>query len=188
MQGPRIVSIQTTSERGGAEYANVDLLDALAGRGHDVVLLLKPGLFGLEIDDLAYHPFLSVTIAHARLVANGTDNPIAELGGFKPRISKRAEDLTTVLTYVSLGYGIAAVSPTMANCCVPNVTFKKIASKAAPVVEFAFMYRTNESAPATRTLIEAILRGEITNNTQSVADWLQGHAMIRATVEGKEVF
>ncbi len=39
MQGPRIVSIQTTSERGGAEYANVDLLDALAGRGHDVVLL-----------------------------------------------------------------------------------------------------------------------------------------------------
>ena len=35
----RIVSIQTTSERGGAEYANVDLLDALAARGHDVVLL-----------------------------------------------------------------------------------------------------------------------------------------------------
>jgi glycosyltransferase involved in cell wall biosynthesis len=35
----RIVSLQTTSERGGAEYANVDLLDALATRGHDVVLL-----------------------------------------------------------------------------------------------------------------------------------------------------
>jgi glycosyltransferase involved in cell wall biosynthesis len=35
----RIVSIQTTSERGGAEYANVDVLDALAARGHDVVLL-----------------------------------------------------------------------------------------------------------------------------------------------------
>jgi glycosyltransferase involved in cell wall biosynthesis len=35
----RIVSIQTTSERGGAEYANVDLLDALAGRGHDVCLI-----------------------------------------------------------------------------------------------------------------------------------------------------
>jgi glycosyltransferase involved in cell wall biosynthesis len=36
---PRIVSIQSTDERGGAEYANVDLLDALAARGHDVVLL-----------------------------------------------------------------------------------------------------------------------------------------------------
>lgn len=35
----RIVSLQTTSERGGAEYANVDLLEALAARGHDVVLL-----------------------------------------------------------------------------------------------------------------------------------------------------
>jgi glycosyltransferase involved in cell wall biosynthesis len=35
----RIVSIQTTEERGGAEYANVDLLQALRGRGHDVVLL-----------------------------------------------------------------------------------------------------------------------------------------------------
>jgi glycosyltransferase involved in cell wall biosynthesis len=35
----RIVSLQTTNERGGAEYANVDLLAALQGRGHDVVLL-----------------------------------------------------------------------------------------------------------------------------------------------------
>jgi glycosyltransferase involved in cell wall biosynthesis len=35
----RIVSLQTTSECGGAEYANVDLLAALAARGHDVVLL-----------------------------------------------------------------------------------------------------------------------------------------------------
>jgi glycosyltransferase involved in cell wall biosynthesis len=35
----RIVSIQTTNERGGAEYANVDLLDALAARGHEVMLL-----------------------------------------------------------------------------------------------------------------------------------------------------
>lgn len=34
-----IISIQTTSERGGAEYANVDLLSALMERGHDVALL-----------------------------------------------------------------------------------------------------------------------------------------------------
>lgn len=39
MDSHRIVSIQTTEERGGAEYANVDLLQALRGRGHDVVLL-----------------------------------------------------------------------------------------------------------------------------------------------------
>jgi glycosyltransferase involved in cell wall biosynthesis len=35
----RIVSIQTTNERGGAEYANVDLLEALRQRGHDVLLI-----------------------------------------------------------------------------------------------------------------------------------------------------
>jgi glycosyltransferase involved in cell wall biosynthesis len=35
----RIVSLQTTSERGGAEYANADLLEALRQRGHDVLLL-----------------------------------------------------------------------------------------------------------------------------------------------------
>ena len=35
----RIVSIQTTNERGGAEYANVDLLEALRQRGHDVLLV-----------------------------------------------------------------------------------------------------------------------------------------------------
>ncbi len=35
----RLVSIQTTNERGGAEYANVDLLAALQRRGRDVLLL-----------------------------------------------------------------------------------------------------------------------------------------------------
>ncbi len=39
MAGHRIVSLQTTNERGGAEYANVDLLEALDRAGHDVVLL-----------------------------------------------------------------------------------------------------------------------------------------------------
>jgi glycosyltransferase involved in cell wall biosynthesis len=35
----RIVSVMTSSTRGGAEYAAVRLLDALAGRGHEAVLL-----------------------------------------------------------------------------------------------------------------------------------------------------
>ena len=81
---------------------------------------------------------------------------IGALGGFTPKVWKRAEDLTTVLTYVSLGYGIAAVSQDMSNCHAPNVTFKKIASKAVPEVVFSFMYRTNETAPATKALIEAV--------------------------------
>jgi hypothetical protein len=39
VNGHRIVSLQTTDERGGAEYANVDLLAGLQRRGHDVVLM-----------------------------------------------------------------------------------------------------------------------------------------------------
>jgi glycosyltransferase involved in cell wall biosynthesis len=39
VRGHRIVSVQTTDARGGAEYANVDLLEALARRGHEVLLL-----------------------------------------------------------------------------------------------------------------------------------------------------
>jgi DNA-binding transcriptional LysR family regulator len=81
---------------------------------------------------------------------------IANLGGFTPKISKRAEDLTTVLAYVSLGYGIAAVSQDMAKCHIPNVTFKKLAAKAVPDVVFSFMHRTNESAPAVKVFIGAM--------------------------------
>jgi len=90
---------------------------------------------------------------------------IAGIGGFSPKVSKRAEDLTTVLTYVSLGYGIAAVSQDMANCHVPNVSFKKIASKAVPEVKFSFMYRTNETAPAAKALIEAMRAQALKNET-----------------------
>jgi hypothetical protein len=37
---------------------------------------------------------------------------------------------------------------------------------------------------ATRSLIEAILRGEITNRTQAVADWLKVNAPEKVTVPG----
>ncbi len=35
----KIVSVMTTTSSGGAEFAAVEMLDALAGRGHDVVML-----------------------------------------------------------------------------------------------------------------------------------------------------
>jgi DNA-binding transcriptional LysR family regulator len=104
---------------------------------------------------LANEPFVSTSISYDFAFTRHVD-AIGRLGNFKPTISKRAEDLTTVLSYVSLGYGIAAVSPTMANCHVPNVAYKKLASRLAPEVTYAFMYRANESAPATRSLIETM--------------------------------
>jgi glycosyltransferase involved in cell wall biosynthesis len=46
----RLVSILTTSERGGAEYASVDLLAALQARGHDVLLLTNAPRLAAGID------------------------------------------------------------------------------------------------------------------------------------------
>ncbi len=63
MPAPRIVSIQTTGERGGAEYANVDLLEALRRRGHDVRLLTNlPDLAdgtGVPVQSIDLGPKLS---------------------------------------------------------------------------------------------------------------------------------
>jgi DNA-binding transcriptional LysR family regulator len=81
---------------------------------------------------------------------------IAALGGFKPKVSKRAGDLTTVLTYVSGGYGIAAISGELIKCRMPNVTFKEIASSTALEVVYSFMYRTNETGPTSKALIDAM--------------------------------
>jgi len=80
---------------------------------------------------------------------------IAALGEFEPKVSKRAGDLTTVLTYVSSGYGIAAISSELVKCQMPNVTFKEIASSTPFEVVYSFMHRTNETAPASKALIEA---------------------------------
>ena len=35
----KIVSVMTTSSAGGAEFAAIEMLDALADRGHEVVML-----------------------------------------------------------------------------------------------------------------------------------------------------
>ena len=104
---------------------------------------------------LADEAFVSTSVGYDFAFTRHVE-AIASLGGFVPKIAKRAEDLTTVLTYVSLGYGIAAVSQDMANCHVPNVTFKKLAAKAVPDVVFSFMHRTNETAPAVKVLIGAM--------------------------------
>ena len=79
---------------------------------------------------------------------------IAALGGFTPKIGKRAEDLTTVLTYVSAGYGIAAISQEMAKCrrAKRDLSRKSLRS-AVPEVVYSFIYRTNETSPASKVFI-----------------------------------
>jgi DNA-binding transcriptional LysR family regulator len=104
---------------------------------------------------LVNESFVSTSIGYDLAFKKHAES-IAAIGEFKPKIVKRAEDLTTVLAYVSAGYGIAAISQEMAKTAVPNVTFKNIDSSAVPEVVYSFIYRTNENAPASKIFIGAM--------------------------------
>lgn len=69
----KIVSVMTTSAAGGAEFAAVEMLDALAERGHQVVMLSDRADIGrhtrVRVDPLQIGPKLS-TRSWKRLVVN----------------------------------------------------------------------------------------------------------------------
>src|ERR1700730_3763987 len=59
----KVVSVMTSDARGGGEYAAVDMLDALAARGHETVLITnQPGLVkgrGVDVRRIDLGPKLS---------------------------------------------------------------------------------------------------------------------------------
>jgi DNA-binding transcriptional LysR family regulator len=78
----------------------------------------------------------------------------AGAGQFTPRVVKRDDDFMTVLTYVSMGYGIGVIPQTMTRMNIPNVVFREIAANAAPKSAIAFVYRRNDTSPQTDLLIK----------------------------------
>ena len=70
------------------------------------------------------------------------------------RVVKRDDGLTTVLTYVSMGYGIGVMLQTMTKMNVPNVVFREIATCSVPKSAIAFVYCRNDSSPQTDLLIK----------------------------------
>jgi DNA-binding transcriptional LysR family regulator len=111
----------------------------------------------IDLAELANEYFVSTSISYD-LAFKATAASIAKLGHFTPKISKRASDLKTVLSYVSAGYGIAPVTEPMAASKPPNVVFKKLPARATPKVDYVFMHRSNEGSPAAKTLIDTIRR------------------------------
>lgn len=81
---------------------------------------------------------------------------IARPAGFNYKIGKRADDIITVLTYVAAGYGIAVVSKNLVTFDFPDVAFKDIDMNPVPQTVTSFVYRSNETAPATKLFIEAM--------------------------------
>jgi DNA-binding transcriptional LysR family regulator len=75
-------------------------------------------------------------------------------GHFMPRAVKREDDFMTILTYVSMGYGIGVIPQTVTRMNIPNVVFREIATSSAPKSAIAFVNRRNDSSPQTDLLIK----------------------------------
>jgi DNA-binding transcriptional LysR family regulator len=84
----------------------------------------------------------------------GHTEAVAGVGHFTPRVVKRDDDFMTVLTYVSMGYGIGVIPQTMTRMNIPNVVFREIATNAVSKSGIAFVYRRNDSSPQTDLLIK----------------------------------
>jgi DNA-binding transcriptional LysR family regulator len=78
----------------------------------------------------------------------------AVAGHFTPRVVRRDDDFMTILTYVSMGYGIGVMPQTMTRINIPNVVFREIAASSVPKSAIAFVYRRNDSSPQTDLLIK----------------------------------
>lgn len=83
---------------------------------------------------------------------------VCAIGGFIPKVIKRALDSFTVLTYVSAGYGIAIVSQSLSKIALPNVIYRKIESANLPSTSVTVMHRRDEPSPAVRGFIEFVRR------------------------------
>jgi DNA-binding transcriptional LysR family regulator len=88
----------------------------------------------------------------------GHTEVVAKAGKFTPHVVKRNDDMFTLLTYVSLGYGIGIVPQPMSNVNIPNIVYREIAAKPVPSSSIAFIYRHNGRSPSGNLLMQYIRR------------------------------
>ncbi len=85
-------------------------------------------------------------------------NAVGTLGGFTPKIVRRAKDMISILSCVAAGQGVAVVSRPFARMDMPNVVYREFKTDTPPMGSIAFVYRHNESAPAAQLLIKFMRR------------------------------
>jgi len=107
----------------------------------------------IKPSELAGETFVNPPV-ETDLVFNRQTETVSALGKFVPKISKRAMDSFTVLTYVSAGYGIAAVSKSLTTVALPNVVYREIDAPNVPQTTVAVLHRLGEPAPAIKSFIE----------------------------------
>src|SRR5579864_673601 len=157
----------------------MDQIKAIMGKDLDAGFTRSPHKYpaGLDGFDIYRQPMVLALPAKHPLTRRKTINPAAlkeelfintgpELdvglwghaeaiaGHFTPRVVRRDDDFMTVLTYVSMGYGIGVIPQTMTRMNIPNVVFRELATNAVPKSAIAFVYRRNDSSPQTDLLIK----------------------------------
>lgn len=88
----------------------------------------------------------------------GHTEAVAVVGNFTPRVVKRDDDLITILTYVSLGYGIGVVPKSLSKINIPNVTYRELAVNPVPTSSIAFVYRRDNASPSATLLTKYMRR------------------------------
>jgi DNA-binding transcriptional LysR family regulator len=91
---------------------------------------------------------------------------LGTMGSFTPKVAKRAQDMISVLSYVSAGHGVAVVSQAFRGMEVPNVVYREFATPTPPIAQIALVYRRGETSPACQALIKFVrLHGEERSST-----------------------
>ncbi len=88
----------------------------------------------------------------------GHTDAVAKVGKFTPHISKRDDDLITILTYVSVGYGIGVVPRPISQVNIPNVVYRELATNPNPTSSVAFIYPHNTPSPSANLLMRYMRR------------------------------
>jgi len=88
----------------------------------------------------------------------GHTEVVARAGNFTPRVVKRDDDFLTVLTYVSIGYGIAIVPNAMCLVKFPNIVFRELAVDPVPTSSVTFAYRRNDTSRSANLLTQHMRR------------------------------
>jgi DNA-binding transcriptional LysR family regulator len=88
----------------------------------------------------------------------GHTEVVAKIGKFVPNVTKRDDDMFTILTYVSLGYGIAVVPQAVSTMNIPHIVYRNIAVNPIPTSSIAFIYRDHNVSPSTALLTRYMRR------------------------------
>jgi DNA-binding transcriptional LysR family regulator len=105
----------------------------------------------VPVDDLGDEEFVSTSAAMEVGLWGNIAATIAKTA--TPRIVARADDVFSVLTLVSAGFGISIVSAALAKLAIPGVVYRKLTG-VSQQAEFALVCRRNEEAPVVKAFIQ----------------------------------